>query len=212
LLKAVVDWKVASVLFSLYRETQFTTDTEKLEIKLMSPTEKHRTKKEVIESIWDELGSESVGAKELELIRRALEQSLGRAAVESPAQIARTLADLGVKLRHPEVLNADLEWREAQVEVLFESSDIDFGTIESAILSMERIEMRRVRFLELGGEDGVESLKDYVRELKAELVERETEVTLEVVQWVTIWLQNPEIFSDWLALRQKSPEFIRKFG
>jgi hypothetical protein len=178
----------------------------------MSPTEKRRTKNEFIESAWDELGSESVGAKELELIRRALEQSLGRAALESPAQIARTLADLGVKLRHPEVLNADLEWREAQVELLFESSDIDFGTIESAISSMGRIEMRRVRFLELGGEDGVESLKDYVRDLKAELVERETEVTLEVVQWVTIWLQNPEIFSDWLALRQKSPEFIRKFG
>ena len=178
----------------------------------MSPTEKRRTKKEIIESAWDELGSESVGTGELELIQRALEQSLGRAAVESPAQIARTLADLGVKLRHPEVLNADLGWREAQIEVLFESSDIDFGTIESAILSMERIEMRRVGFLGLGDDDGVESLKEYVRDLKAELVDRKTEVTLEVVQWVTIWLQNPEIFSDWLALRQKSPEFVSKFG
>ena len=178
----------------------------------MSTTEKRRTKKEVIESAWDELGSESVGARELELIQRALEQSLGRAAVESPAQIARALADLGVKLRHPEVLTADFEWREAQVEVLFESSDIDFGTIESAISSIERIEMRRVRFLDLGDADAVQSLKEYVRDLKAELVERKTEVTLEVVQWATIWLQTPEIFSDWLALRQKSPEFIRKFG
>jgi hypothetical protein len=178
----------------------------------MSPTEKRRTKKEAIENAWDELGSESVGARELEIIQRSLEQSLGRSAVESPAQIARTLADLGVTLRHPEVLNADLAWREAQVEVLFESTDIDFGTIESAISSMERIEMRRIRFLELGDDDGVDNLKEYVRDVKVELVDRKTEVTVEVVQWLTIWLQNPEIFSDWLALRQKSPEFIRKFG
>lgn len=178
----------------------------------MSPTEKRRTKKEAIENAWDELGSESVGARELEIIQRSLEQSLGRSAVESPAQIARTLADLGVTLRHPEVLNADLAWREAQVEVLFESSEIDFARIESAISSMERVELRRIRFLELGDDDSVENLKEYVRELKGELVEGKTEVTEEAVQWLTIWLQNPEIFSDWLALRQKSPEFIRKFG
>jgi hypothetical protein len=178
----------------------------------MSSTEKRRTKKEVIENAWDELGTDSVGRNELELIQRALEQTLGRAAVESPAQIARTLADLGVRLRHPEVLSADFAWREAQVEELFDRSDIDFGKIELAIGSMERIEMRRVRFLELGDDEGVESLKEYVRDVKAELVEKETEVAREVVQWLTIWLQNPEIFSDWLGLRQKSPEFIKKFG
>lgn len=178
----------------------------------MSPTEKRCTRNEVIENAWDELGSESVGVSELERIQLALEQSFGQSGRESPARIARTLAELGVALRHSEILKADLVWREAQVEKLFEQGDIDFGTIQSAVSSVKMIETRRLGFLEFGDDGGVESLKDYVREIKADLAPQNTELAVEIVEWLVIWLQNPEIFSDWLALRQESPEFVGKFG
>ena len=180
-------------------------------LKLMSPTEKRHTKNEVIENAWDALGSDSLGVRELELIQSALEQTFGRTGIESPARIARTLADLGVPLRHPEILNADLIWREAQVEKLFEEGEIDFGTIELAVSSVKVIEMRRIKFLELGDDEGVESLKEHVREIKAELTLLNSELAVEIVEWLAIWLQNSEIFSDWLDLRQKSPEFVGKF-
>lgn len=178
----------------------------------MSPTKERRTKTEVIENAWDELGVDSLGARELELIQRALEQTFGQMGIESPARIARTLADLGVTLRHSEILNADLVWREAQLERLFAEGDIDFGTIESAVSSVKLIEMRRLGFLELGDDEGVESLKEYVREIKADMSSQNTELAVEIVEWLAIWLQNPEIFSDWLSLRQKSPGFVGKFG
>ncbi len=34
----------------------------------------------------------------------------------------------------------------------------------------------------------------------------------EIAQWFTIWLQTPDLFFDWLALRKQTEEFISKFG
>ena len=183
-----------------------------VETKLMSSIKKRPSKEEIIEEAWAKVGSESVGSRELGLIQRALEQNLGSGAVESPAKIARTLADWGVPLRHAEVLDADLAWRETQVETLFGPADFDFESIETAASSVAKLEILRAQFRESGNESGNESLRDYVRELKDELTAMQTETSREVIQWLTIWLQNPEIFDDWLALRRKSPEFVRKFG
>ena len=32
----------------------------------------------------------------------------------------------------------------------------------------------------------------------------------EIVQWLTIWMQDPAIFEDWLSLRQRSADFVEK--
>ena len=178
----------------------------------MRSTEKQQVIKELIECAWDELESESVGAKELGLIHEALESKLEGSSMVSPAQIARTLADAGIPLRHPEVLSADLAWREAGIQTLFDPGVISFATIEGAVGSMLKIESRRSRFVEVGDEGGVESLRGYVCEIRAEVAGVKTDVAREVEQWLTIWLQNPEIFSDWLSLRLKSPEFLSNFG
>ena len=178
----------------------------------MRPTEKQQINKELIVRAWDELESESVGAKELGLILQALEANLGRSNTTSPAQVARILADAGIPLRHPEVLSADVAWREALLQTLFESEDIIFESIEAAVESMLKIESKRSQFLEMGEDGDVESLRDYVREIKTEVAKEKTEVAIEVGHWLTIWLQNPEIFRDWLSLRLKSPEFLNNFG
>ena len=33
----------------------------------------------------------------------------------------------------------------------------------------------------------------------------------EVAQWLVVWLQNPQIFTEWLALRQNTAEFRERF-
>ena len=44
------------------------------------------------------------------------------------------------------------------------------------------------------------------------LIDREKEAQLkEVSHWLTVWLQSPELFSDWLDLRRRSPEFRKRF-
>jgi hypothetical protein len=34
----------------------------------------------------------------------------------------------------------------------------------------------------------------------------------ELAQWLTVWLQNPQIFEDWLALRRATADFRERFG
>ena len=42
--------------------------------------------------------------------------------------------------------------------------------------------------------------------------EKDRQLAREIAQWLTIWLQNPRIFSDWFALRRNTAEFVRIFG
>jgi hypothetical protein len=34
----------------------------------------------------------------------------------------------------------------------------------------------------------------------------------EIRQWFRVWIENPEVFFDWLELRKQAPEFVEKFG
>ena len=74
------------------------------------------TKKNLIIEAWDLLGRPPIGEAELRQIQGAIRRHLGRRADESPAAIARVLADEGAELRHPEVIEFDARWREAKIE------------------------------------------------------------------------------------------------
>jgi hypothetical protein len=52
-----------------------------------------RTKRDLIIEVWEALDCESVGTDELEQIQQVLRQRFGAGAVESPAAIARVVAD-----------------------------------------------------------------------------------------------------------------------
>ena len=145
------------------------------------------------------------------MIQQGLIEHFGAAASESPAAIARVLADHGVVLRHPEILEADVRWRRERLTSLFSEEDLNLGTIESATALIEKLERLRREFD--GDEVKLEDLRQSVRELKRELeLHVSSELAREVAQWLTIWLQNPQIFSQWLDLRRSTPEFRDRFG
>ena len=170
-------------------------------------------KDELILEIWAGLDhgsdADSAGAAELELIQKQLLEKSNVPVPESPASIARTLADHGVRLRHPEVLEADLRWREQAS--LFASEELNFPNVEAAFAFVEK----------LAAIPQESQLRSFVVQLKVELesVAKSMRVALpdrliaiEVAHWLTVWLQNPAIFADWLALRRESTEFRERFG
>jgi len=159
---------------------------------------------------WSENGNESAGAAELEQIQQALLEHFGAQSRESPALIARTLADNGVRLKHPEVLEADVRWREREQVALFTSEELDFTNIAAAVVWIEKLVS-----LPQGPE-----LRSFVLQLKTELelVAKSMRIALperlvaaEVAQWLSVWLQNPPLFPAWLSLRRESPEFQDSF-
>lgn len=171
------------------------------------------TKYQIIVDIWERMEREVVGARELELIQQAIAVRFGTTL--SLASIARTLADHGARLGHPDVLAADLQWRERSS--LFTSEDLTFDSLEAATALIEKIEQLRQEF----GNDKpmYEHLRQSVQQIKEELgilaaSERGANKVLaqEVEQWLAIWLQTPQIFLEWLALRRTAPEFRERFG
>jgi len=171
-----------------------------------------RTKELLIIDVWKPLDREVVGAAELELIRETIIQRFGTSV--SPASIARALADHGARLGHPEILQADVRWREHNS--LFTPEDLTFGTLEAATALMEKIESLRRRFAD--EELMLEHLLLEVRRIKSELDLMASSEKVgnkhlaeELAQWLTVWLQNPQIFPEWLALRRATPEFQQRF-
>jgi len=178
-----------------------------------------RTRRDLIIEVWEHLDCESVGAHELQQIQQALREKFGEGGLESPASIARTVADEGAVLRHPEVFDCDLKWRWQNVGDLSFREALDFSSLSSAFESMVKIEEKR---LALPANDTVglihlreivtSARKDSLLQVRSKIIEAiQRKEAAEIAQWLNIWLQSPELFSDWLDLRRRSPEFREKF-
>jgi hypothetical protein len=181
---------------------------------------KSRTKRELIIEVWEYLDCESVGTRELEEIQEALREKFGDGALESPASIARTVADEGAVLRHPEVFECDLNWRQRIIEKRVLKDGLDFTDLSLAFESVVRIEEKRLQLQTHNEIKGLRELRGAVAAARAEALLRARSKILdegqrreakEISEWLGVWLQAPELFSDWLDLRRRSPEFRKRF-
>lgn len=179
-----------------------------------------RTRRDLIIEVWEALDCESVGTQELEQIQQALREKFGEGALESPAAIARTVADEGAVLRHPEVFECDLKWRRQKMQKGIFDDGLNFCDLSSAFESVVKIEERRVQLKTDNEVKGFEELRDIVAAARRESVLRATSKILEenerrqaneISEWLRVWLQAPELFSDWLDLRRRSPDFRKRF-
>jgi hypothetical protein len=177
-----------------------------------------RIKRDLIIEVWEALDCESVGARELNQIQKVVEQELGAGSVDSPASIARTLAEEGGVLRHPEVLSLDTEWRERELTALIPTDELNFSGLNEASASIKKLETLRRKFEANSQPAQLVRLREMTVKLKEEAlvvarsktVERQKRLEArEIAQWLTVWLQSPEIFEDWINLRHRSPEFIQ---
>lgn len=160
------------------------------------------------------MANEVVGASQLELIEAALVERFGSAP--GPASIARVLADHGARLGHPEILQADARWRGQQL--LFTPEELDVINLEAAIALINKIELLRQKFE--NDTTMAERLRQTVLRFQSDLdslarsprtAQKKRQLAQEVAQWLSVWLQNPQIFAEWLNLRQNTAEFHERF-
>jgi hypothetical protein len=174
------------------------------------------TKRELIIEVWEALDCDSVGTRELEQIQQVLGQKFGNGAVESPAAIARVVADEGAALRHPEVFECDLKWRAGKA-----IHQLDFSTLKSALESFGVVEIKRRELEQTKDNVGLQHLSDAIAAARQDTLllsrskilpaAQRTEAK-EVSEWLRVWLVAPELFRDWLELRMRSAEFRKRFG
>lgn len=173
-----------------------------------SLTQEHR----VVEC-WQQLNSKSVGIWELQTISQMLAEKFPD-TVPSPAVIARILADNGVPLRHPEILDFDTAWRQAQ---LFLPLPNELQTIDDAIAAITNLQ----KLAKSSFGSNAKRLRAQVMQVRQELESfarspilgaKQRALAAELIQWLTIWLENPGIFDEWLSIRRQSAEFVDKFA
>ena len=179
-----------------------------------------RNKQDLIIEVWEYLDCESVGTRELEQIQQALREKFGEGALASPASIARIVADEGAVLRHPEVFECDVKWREGNLRKFAFGNGLDFSDLSSALEAVVQLEERRLQLQVDNEAAGLKGLRDIVVTARQDSLMRARSKILdsglreqlkEISQWLAVWLQSPELFSDWLDLRRRSPEFREKF-
>ncbi|HKR12216.1 MAG TPA: hypothetical protein VJT15_09170 [Pyrinomonadaceae bacterium] len=124
----------------------------------------------------------------------------------SPASLARTLADSGGDIVHPDVIDDDVRWRSSR---LFTAEELSFDSPAAAVAWMENFARENNRPRET-----ILSLKRELELIVASprTTEHDRQLAREIGQWLAIWLQNPGIFLDWFALRQNAAEFRQLFG
>ena len=180
-----------------------------------------RTKIDLIIEVWEKLDCESIGAAEIEAIETVVRDKYGFSAVESPMIIARLLADEGAELRHAEIMELDVLRRtESPYDAMFRNI-LKFSDFKQTLQSIRQLENLRKKFLAENDREGLRLMREIALKGKnrALMISKNEKVTAEkrrekqeIAEWFTIWLQNPEVFENWVALRQNSPDFNKHFA
>jgi hypothetical protein len=98
---------------------------------------------------------------------------------------------------------------------------LKFDTLYAAEQTLVEIHAHFSRFKDQGNPGGMERCREIILKGKtrALMIAKNKRVQAkkrhekaEIGQWFTVWLQTPEIFMDWLALRKRSREFQDQFG
>jgi hypothetical protein len=178
-----------------------------------------RTKADLIVEVWEHLDCESVGAQEIITIESAVRERFGPAAVESPMVLARQLADEGAELRHSEIMELHLARTTVArpYDHVFRNV-VKLRDLKDAASTIRALENIRRKFAGDNDKEGLRLLRETALLAKKQLTEspkrRTTDrtTTKEMVEWLTLWLQSPEMFENWLGLRIRSEDFKKKFG
>ena len=182
---------------------------------------KSRTKNDLIIEVWEKLDCESVGAKEIEAIETAVRDRFGASAVDSPMILARLLADEGAELRHAEIMELDVARRtESPYDAMFRNI-LKFADFKQALISIRRLENLRRKFLSENDKEGLRLVRETALKGKqraqmiagnAKIDKKKRAEKAEIAEWFTLWMQSPEVFENWIQLRQNSKDFKEKFG
>jgi hypothetical protein len=182
---------------------------------------KSRTKTDLMIEVWEKLDCESVGKREIQAIETVVADRYGEAAVDSPMAIARLLADEGAELRHPEIMGLYVERAtDRPYDAAFRNL-LKLDDLSSTLASIRDLENLRKKYTDDGDKNGARFLRETTIGAKNNAIARshdkgveavERQIHDEIANWLTIWLQTPDAFAHWVALRQKSRDFKDKFG
>jgi hypothetical protein len=180
-----------------------------------------QSKKTLILEYREAHALQHAGASEIEAIESELRARLGDSGKTARSYIADVLRAAGTRVDDSGFGSRSsnritLEPYSARLNGL-----LQFGNFDAAERCLHNLDkayreyldhsdhlgVRLVRAVALKGKSRAWSLAGNPRVSQAKREEKQ-----EIAAWFRVWLQSPDLFWDWLELRQQSDEFARKFG
>ncbi len=167
--------------------------------------------------IYDREAMGEVTAREIAIINQGLVEEFGEGGAMTPAEIARLLVDEDLPVRLDQVFR--MKTPTEKYENLFEGLAINHS-IAQAERSLRKIDELFRQFQRVGDRAGIRFAQQTARRAKNNALALSRSVNLppklqaehrEIAQWLTIWLQTPDLFDSWLSLRKASAEFRKAF-
>ena len=179
-----------------------------------------RNKTDLIIEVWEKLDCENVGSVEIEAIETVVRDVFGNAAVDSPMTIARLLADEGAELRHSEIMDLYVERASDRPYDSVLLNLLDTTDLQTTRRSVRQMENLRTKFAKDNDREGLRLLREQtISEKERQLTisrspknQSRSAMAAEIAEWLTLWLQSPEVFESWLTLRIRSADFVARFG
>ena len=178
---------------------------------------KRRTKKEMVLEIYDREAMGEVSPHEIAIINQGLIEEFGEGGAMTPAEIARILVDEDLPVRFDQVFR--MTSLTEKYEFIFEGLAIN-KSLREAEKSLRRIDELYHKFLRVGDRTGVRFARQTALRAKSnalalshspKLDQNKRAEQAEFCRWLTIWLETPEIFPQWLELRKATAEFKEAF-
>ena len=181
---------------------------------------KARTKNDLIIEVWEKLDCENVGAAEIQAIEIVIRDVHGESAVDSPMMIARILADEGAELRHSEIMKLYVDRASDRPYDAALRNVLKTDDLRSTLASIGNLENLRRKYAADGDKHGLRYVRESAIRAKNDALDAAkgavdpltAQAKIEIADWLTIWLQTPGMFDTWVAMRQKSMDFVNKFG
>jgi hypothetical protein len=178
---------------------------------------KRGSKKEMVLEIYDRQAMGEVTPREIAIINEGLIEEFGEGGAMTPAEIARILVDEDLPVRFEQVFR--MTSLAEKYEFIFEGLAINKSLVE-AEKSLRRIDELYHKFLKMGDRTGIRFARQTALRAKdnAQVLSRSPDLDrkkraeqAEFSRWLTIWLETPDIFPQWLELRKATAEFKEAF-
>src|SRR5262245_50868667 len=178
---------------------------------------KRKSKRERVLDIYDNEAMGEVTAREIAVINQALIEEYGEGGAMTPAEIARILHDEELPVRFDQIFRmmTTTEKYENAFADFLENSDL--AEAESSILAIDDLyrKFRKagdsvgVRFAFEAARTARQSAEELSQLTRFRAAQRQEQA--EIAQWFTVWLQTPDLFTEWVTLRKASAEFKNLF-
>ena len=168
--------------------------------------------------IYDREAMGEVTAREIAIINQALVEEFGEGGAMAPAEIARILHDEDLPVRFEQIFR--MQSPTDKYETLF-GGLTQCETLQEAERSLRQIDELYREFQRAGDRKGMRFARQAALRLKRQttalsqsprLTEGQRREMGEAAQWLSVWLQTPDIFDQWLELRKATAEFKTLFG